>query len=499
MTNRINAYLDSVIPKSMPKKKRQELIDEYISHIYEKIDLYKEIGFAEDDALEKALSEMGNTDETKKEINASFEKLYKERTFMAVLWGLAVFLMNMSFGGAGLWVMSADSNGKPEAESVLISFVAVVFVLSLVSFLHIKGYRKSLISVGVANLLVGGTMLICFYPQCFFYGLTVSTEYILELYTPAILREFNVYNSEIITYYGAMLFTLLLSVFCFVTSSRIKKKGLPKKGAKNKVGAVISAFLVLGLVAFAPYENAVNFFRDYPVWFQEYNDGIREEEQIIFGMLDESTTFEEAKSLLSSMGYTDTESYKSTLDKVRLKQFEHNLKNMNIITLDTTMIYFNKEYIKKNISQYKGDGNSFIIIDKDEKGMLSYKGIGSLSDDIKSGSFGQFRHYGHRQDNIKKCQTYFFDKFKKGDSKKDVLSFFGAEQGEIYSCITEYSDIGRLDIVKVYINGCLDETDIKDYTAYLEFTFENDKLLYAHMFAEYFDGSDFQEKTYVIK
>ena len=53
--------------------------------------------------------------------------------------------------------------------------------------------------------------------------------------------------------------------------------------------------------------------------------------------------------------------------------------------------------------------------------------------------------------------------------------------------------------MKVYINGYFAETEAKDYTAFIEFTFENDKLLYAHMFAEYFDGSDFQEKTYVIK
>ena len=53
--------------------------------------------------------------------------------------------------------------------------------------------------------------------------------------------------------------------------------------------------------------------------------------------------------------------------------------------------------------------------------------------------------------------------------------------------------------MKVYINGCLDETDIKDYTAYLEFTFENDTLSYAHMFTENFENGEFVEKTYVIK
>lgn len=499
MNEKVLSYLETLIPKNIPGKKRQELFEEYTSHIYDKIDFYTEIGFGKDEAVDKALSEMGDTKEIKDEIKSKFEALYKERAFFAILSGAAVFIMNLLFGGAGLWVMSADSNGKPEPEGVLISFLSVVAVLSLVSFLYIKGYRKSLISVGISNFVIGATMLICFYPQCFFYGLTVSTEYILELCTPAILRQFNFYFSDGIAADGAMLFTIVLSVFCFVASSRIKKKGLPQNKAKNKFGAIIAVFLVLGLVAFVPYENAVDFFRNYPEWFEEYNDGIREEEQLIFDMLHENTAFEEAKSLLSSMGYVDTESFKSTLDKVQKKQFEHNLDNMNITVTDTSMLFFNQKYIKDNLSEYKGDGNSFIIIDKDENGMLSYKGIGSLSNDIKSGDFGQYRHYGNRQDDIAKCQTYFFERFKKGDSKKDVLSFFGTEQGEIYSYITEYSEAGRLDIVKVYINGYLDETDIKDYTAYLEFTFENDTLSYAHMFTENYEDGEFVEKTYVIK
>lgn len=499
MTNRINQYLDSVIPKNIPKKMRRQLSDEYISHIYEKIDLYKEIGFAEDDALEKALSEMGNTDETKKEINASFEKLYKERTFMAVLSGLAVFLMNMSFGGAGLWVMSADSNSEPRTEGVFISFLSVLAVLCLVSFLYLKGYRKSLVAVGVSNVFIGATLLICFYPQCFAYGLTVSTEYILELLTPLILHQFNLYYSAIITAEGSLFFTLALAVFCFVASRKIRKNGLPGKNSKNIAATVISVVLILGIFAIIPYEKGEKYFDEYPIWFQVTHDDIREEEQIIFDSFDENSTYEEARSLLVSEGYVDTESYINTLSKNRREQFEDNLDNMNITFNEPFELFFSKDYIEKNISEYKKDGNSFVVIAKNESGMLSFKGVGSLSNDNQADEFGSNRHYGNRQDNIEKCQDYFFNKFKKGAVEEDVLSFFGKEQGEIYCRMTEYTENSRMDIVKVYINGCLDETDIKDYTAYLEFTFENDTLSYAHMFTENFENGEFVEKTYVIK
>lgn len=499
MNEKVRTYLEALVPKNIPNKNRQELFDEYISHIYDKIDFYTEVGYDKDTATEKALSEMGNTKELKEEIKLSFEALYKERTLFAVLTGAAVFIMNLIFGSLGYWVMSADSNGKPEAGGVFISFLSVVAVLSLVSFLYIKGYRKSLIAVGISNLIIGATLLICFYPQCFIYGLTVSVEYILELFTPLILCEFNLYNSEIITAEGSLFFTLALAVFCFIASRKIRKKGLPDKGAKNIAGAVISIVLVLGLVAVIPYEKAEKYFVEYPVWFQIAHDDIRKEEQLIFDSFDENTTYEEARKHLVSEDYIDTESYMNTLSKNMKEQFADNLKDMNITFNGHYELFFCKDYIENNIGEYKKYGNSFVAIGKNSSGMLSFKGIGSLSNDNKADKFGSHRHYGLRQDDIKKCQDYFFNKLKKGDSKEAVLSFFGGEQGEIYARITEYTEGSRLEFVKVYVNGYIDKTEVKDYTAFLEFTFENDTLSYAHMTAEYFDGSEFTEKTYVIK
>ena len=499
MNEKVQSYLSSLIPENIPKKKRQELFDEYISHIYDKIDFYRDVGYDKDTATEKALSEMGDTKEIREEIKLSFETLYKERTLFAIFTGFAVFIMNLLFGGAGLWVMSADSNSAPYTKGVFISFLSVAFVLCLVSYLYIKGFRKSLIAVGISNLVIGATLLICFYPQCFLYGLTVSTEYILELLTPLILREFNLYNSEIITAEGSLLFTLALAVFCFVASRKIRKKGLPEKRTKNIAGAVISVVLVFGLVAVVPYEKAVEYFNEYPEWFQATHDDIRQEEQIIFDSFDENTTYEEARIYLISEGYVDTESYKDTLSKNEREQYESDLEDMNITFNEPFELFFCKDYIEKNISEYKSDGNSFIAIAKNNSGMLSFKAIGSLSNDNKADRFGSHRHYGYRQDNIEKCKAYFFNKFKKGDSEKEVLSVFGGEEGEIYARLTEYTEGTTLEVVKVFVNGYIDETEAKDYTAFLEFTFENDTLSYAHMTAEYFDGSEFVEKTYVIK
>ena len=189
----------------------------------------------------------------------------------------------------------------------------------------------------------------------------------------------------------------------------------------------------------------------------------------------------------------------NTLSKNKKEQFADNLKDMNITFNGHYELFFCKDYIENNIGEYKTDGNSFVAIGKNSSGMLSFKGIGSLSNDNKADKFGSHRHYGSSQDDIKKCQDYFFNKLKKGDSKEAVLSFFGGEEGEIYARITEYTEGSRLEIVKVYVNGYIDKTEVKDYTAFVEFTFENDTLSYAHMTAEYFDGSEFTEKTYVIK
>ena len=63
--NKIESYVDSVIPKNIPKYKQKILRDEIEAHIYDRIDFYTEIGYDNDASINKALADMGEDEETK--------------------------------------------------------------------------------------------------------------------------------------------------------------------------------------------------------------------------------------------------------------------------------------------------------------------------------------------------------------------------------------------------------------------------------------------------
>ena len=68
MEKRIQEFIADYIPKRISKETRYKLQYELESHIYDRIDYYTEIGYTEEECLEKALNDFGNDEETKKQI-----------------------------------------------------------------------------------------------------------------------------------------------------------------------------------------------------------------------------------------------------------------------------------------------------------------------------------------------------------------------------------------------------------------------------------------------
>ena len=69
--NKIINYIDSIIPKNIPEKKRRKIYDEMFCHILDRIDYYEEIGYSEEQSTDKAIEDMGTDEETKKQISGS--------------------------------------------------------------------------------------------------------------------------------------------------------------------------------------------------------------------------------------------------------------------------------------------------------------------------------------------------------------------------------------------------------------------------------------------
>lgn len=144
MEDKIKAYVESIVPKNIPKKRYKDIYDEYISHIYDEMDFYTEIGYDKETAVEMVLKQMGQEKETKSSIINGFENLYKERTFVAVLIGAIPFLINLLMVCFGIWISSADYKGKPDYVSVVLSLWSIFIIAYLMAACYMKGMRKSL-------------------------------------------------------------------------------------------------------------------------------------------------------------------------------------------------------------------------------------------------------------------------------------------------------------------------------------------------------------------
>lgn len=84
MEKRIQEFIEDYIPKRITKETRYLLQAELENHIYERIDYYTEIGYSEEESLEKALKDFGDDKETKEQIKKNLENIH-------IPWSLADF------------------------------------------------------------------------------------------------------------------------------------------------------------------------------------------------------------------------------------------------------------------------------------------------------------------------------------------------------------------------------------------------------------------------
>lgn len=60
MDKRIEDYLDSVVPERLSKRRKMLIREEMQNHISDHIEFYTEIGYGEDESIQKALADMGD-------------------------------------------------------------------------------------------------------------------------------------------------------------------------------------------------------------------------------------------------------------------------------------------------------------------------------------------------------------------------------------------------------------------------------------------------------
>lgn len=475
--NELRAYVNSLIPKNLSKKRKALLFDEIESHILDKAEFYEEIGYSWKESVKKAIKDFGTEEEVKNGILNEFEALYHERTWWAIPAGIAVFAMNILAFWLDIWVSSADYNSDPDSGAAFTSFCMIFSLLAGMVFARIKNYRKLLVGLGIGSFVSAANFLWCFFPQAAFYAIGLNTAYLIDIVSPFALGSYFDLGAALY-FYLSIILLFSCSLYCFITAHRIKSgkaKQIQKPGVKATAFATV--FFIIAAVSCSILPKAQRYSDDYPEWFDEYNSHISEETGYIYDEINLNDDYNEVAARLTEYGWISIENYEETLDKLRLKQFRTELKNMNFDENDEVWFVPGNRIKGKYIS-----GNGFVALQKDKNGYITKKAIGDVSKEMYNNGFSFIKN-NNKDDNME-LMISDFAYLKKGDREDAVLSKFGKIYGEICTKNTHIEDGSIITYYRIICRGIMhpEGYSLGDYESRrIELTFKDEYLTQGKM------------------
>lgn len=386
MDKRIENYLDSVIPEKLSKRRQKLIREELRDHISDHIDFYTEIGYSEDESVEKALADMGNDGGVTAMVKKDFEKVYGEKIWMPIL----AFVLTVGIGSL-LYLFASFLFGTSfsDACSALVGFAAMLGVSLIMSAAYRKGFKKTVLAMGLSGAVFGlpfitpaprlpsiysGFVDALFYDGC----------YILEKIMPISLypaTEF--YDYDIFAVLGSAAFGVGFAVAAIVLYIRLRKDGLPKEKSKKsraiKIGAVCVAAIAVALTC----RGAENFFNSYIYVMNGYkfetSDGICKQSEAAFDSIELGMSYDEAKLKLRVQGYMPFDEYCETQSWGMRKRLKYSLNELDLAVTDEGYTVFVNPNVFYDYSGIDGRNysNGFVYLRADSDGCVESKGVGS--------------------------------------------------------------------------------------------------------------------------
>ncbi|MCR5689110.1 MAG: hypothetical protein K6G71_02565 [Clostridiales bacterium] len=479
MTDEIKGYLDALIPPNLPKQRRKELYDELYCHLLDRADRYEEIGWSKEESIQKAVEDVGTDQAVNQSISSEFEKLYHERTWWALIPAAVIMLMNIFCLPLDTWVASADYNDEPTPAKALVSFVMIFICAGFIFFARAKRYRKMLVGAAVANLIVGGFVYWCFYPQAALYAIENVSYLLIDSFTPFVIPQ---YAEPWLFLFASIAGTVRSAIYCILAAILIKKdKARPVKNPRKK--AVVSGvcFAAVTVCSCVLLPRAMAFTRDYPLWFDWYVCST-EESEALFSEIELNAPYADAAVILAEKGWHEISEYGNSLNKNERKKYYSQYRGFN----------FGDEYKVWFLPENHSGGNGFIFLKADETGKIISKGTGNLHP-LEFDKYGYLRYSpsNREYDDMQKV-TADFDSLKKGEAEIAVMNRFGAEYGKVYSRFESVIGEKYVDRFTVYARG-VTNPDAQSYErtgeCHIELTFSGGILSDGRMLkSEYSDG-----------
>lgn len=386
MDKRIEDYLDSVVPERLSKRRKMLIREELQNHILDHIEFYTEIGYSEDESIQKALADMGDDGGVTEMIKKDFEKVYGEKIWMPILAFVLTMLMLFAAIYCGVWILSADSKGSPGVFEVIASFAIILVMSFAMVFAYRKGLKKTLLAIGIPNLLFGATLISSGYTQPAIYALVCDICFMLEKLTPLITYKFASEQelvSEYIAYAAGVATDIGFALAALVLFIKLRKKGTPEK--KSKKGIIITASVLcaaaIGLTFM--YTGTEKFYRSYKYVMNgkkfETSDGICKQSEAAFESIDLGMDYNEAVRRLRVQGYMPFDEYRKTQSREMSKRLKYSLGELELTVTDegyTVFINPNIFYDDNDIYGRNGS-NGFVYLRADSDGCVESKGVGS--------------------------------------------------------------------------------------------------------------------------
>lgn len=382
MDERIERYLDSVVPDKLPEKRRKLIREELQNHISDHIDFYTEIGYGEDESIQKALADMGDDGGVIEMVKKDFEKVYGEKIWMPILAFVLTAAVIIIAIFCGVWILSADSKGSPNAFEIFASFAVILAFSFALALAYRKGLKKTLLAIGIPNLLFGASLFFSGYTQPAIYALIYDVCLLLEETTPLTMYKV-VDTAEYIVLIAGVAVDIGFAIVSVILYNRLRKNGVPEKSGKKKIIITASVLCAAAICLTLAYGKSENYFNKYEYVMNgcrfETSDGICEQSEAAFDSIELGMSYDEAKRKLRVQGYMPFDEYCGTQSRGMSKRLKYSLSELDLIVTDEGYTVFINPNIFYDYSGASGRNysNGFVYLREDSEGCVESKGVGN--------------------------------------------------------------------------------------------------------------------------
>ncbi|MEE1320577.1 MAG: permease prefix domain 1-containing protein [Acutalibacteraceae bacterium] len=479
----VEDYLNAVIPKNIADSKATELRAEMEGHIYDKAEFYMEIGYDEETAFNKAVTEMGEADGVKTE----FEAIYKDSTLKGVLWFLGVCTVNFLFVGVGHGYFLLEHNYSFVSPSVLELFLSLCFLAILVSHtvkccrnkLHkqLKGISYAFAFISACSIITSGI----------FVPVAYAVPLILCYVTSGTEPDFS------LVFLINILLLFVYTLLCFL--SLVNDYRYQKKTHRISVKTIAVILLVIS-IGFSYTYGLAYIKYEYPYlekkWYRqnapesEFLSNKTTEQLKIYNSIKLGDDVRKVKKLLKETGFAnenaayEADTSTKELDEMLAELFPEDENDQGIEKYITSRFfsYEIESYLSSNLVKNVGtnkytayyydvkdsadDENTYddiiscILISYDNEGKIDYKlYFPDVESDIPD---TYYQNNTHGEATLK-----WFNSLKKGDSIDSALKFIRSTDSLIIED-KKRVDTGTKSVYKIYLQ-CLYpiETDFIDF------------------------------------